>query len=256
MEKQKELDIYNIILKYPPFLTSRRRNKTTDIKHYLRNGGYIHATADCAVTVEDAEKMFAAILLSFQPYRMKHGAIDVVSCYVYLSDIKKLCNTHDYNSIFDSLQHIAKLTITQTDEKGKTIQITHMLHKVVRLEGNEGVIQMLLDYDFYAYCKNKATSLTIDVQKYIQLNPITKNLYSFIITNSNNVFYEDTLIERALIQVSRRDKAQAMLKNALQELKDAYVIKDYELITKNKQRMYRIERFHEELATAGGKPTP
>ncbi|MFN3480978.1 MAG: hypothetical protein ACK415_11425 [Thermodesulfovibrionales bacterium] len=85
---------------------------------------------------------------------------------------------------------------------------------------------------------------------------MTKNLYSFLATNSSHEFSEDVLIERSVIMASRRDKARETLKKALNELVQYGVIKSYAPLKRNKTWVFIIRRPRTELSTAGGKNYP
>lgn len=83
------------------------------------------------------------------------------------------------------------------------------------------------------------------MSKYSKLGNTAKNLYSYIATNTGDIFDENLLIERAVIQNNRKCDNQTALKKALNELKSEYIIKNFKLLKKDGQRQIIIDKFDE-----------
>lgn len=241
------VEVYRRILKYPPFALKRRPGAMY-IKHNLETG-YIEAVAPEFVTVEDAEKMFACLL-----GKVRHKDEKTVTTLCHIADVRKIVNCNDDKYIEQALKRVASMTISMHFESKKTI-ITHLIHRA-DLDYSTGIITLLWDSVFYDACKTK--SLTMNLSLYSQLTPAAKNLYSFIISNSADEFTEGLLIERCVINASRRDKAQSMLKNALDTLVNMKVITSYSIAGRGESRKYKIARARRtvEFSTAGVKHSP
>lgn len=204
----------------------------------LRNGEKIEISSPHYVTTTDAEKLYFTMVYGRQGRRLKEGGIDVIVLYIHIYDLSKKIGNNDYENILQSLERIMDLRISYS---GKGIKdITHFLHKVF-YDRNTGYIQVLVDYNFYIACINEG--LRLDFEKYGVLNPVSKNLYCYLISNSNNKFREELLIDRTNISASRKDKAQSMLRKSLQELKDKYIIEDFIIEKKKGQRFVIIKQF-------------
>lgn len=201
------VEVYRRILKYPPF-TPGRAGGVMHIKHQLTDG-YIEATAPEHVTTEDAEKMFVCIVLA----KEKRSEEKTITTSCHIADVRKIINCNDDKYIERALKRTAKLTLSMHFSK-KTI-VTHIIH-YVELDYATGIITIVWDRLIYDACKTKA--LTLNLSLYIRLTPVAKNLYSFLIANQGREFYEDTVVERCVIKAKRKDKAQEMLKKALNEL--------------------------------------
>lgn len=243
-QREGNIEVYRRILKYSPFALKRRKGIHQSI-HHLSSGGTITAVAPEAVTVEDAEKLYALILVGNEGQMIEaHNGFSVIAVSAKFSDIKNATHAHDYKAIKKALERITMLTIKYRyvkNDKDDYI-ITHIIHKI-KLDENKNTITALFDCDFWKACKEK--SLTMHFPTYQSLAPATKNMYGFIITNSGNIFTEDLLIERAALTEGRRDNRQKIIKKALQELTDKAIIDKYEVVKKNGTRLYRIYRIRE-----------
>lgn len=234
---EKEISIYHRLLKYPPFAVKTQQG-TMKIVHQMRNGGKVEALAPQSVTTLDAEKLYIAILNGKFWKRLKVGHSDVILLCVFIYDLAKRTKNNDYYSIIRSLERISTMTISYSGNGIR--ETTHLLHRVY-YDKRTGYVEMLVDYKFYVYCKEKG--LKLNIEKYTLLDPITKNLYCYIISNSGSRFREETLINRINIRSSRKDGDQFKLRKSLQELKDKHIIKDFSIQKKQKERFVIIERF-------------
>lgn len=244
--KRKNVDLYRRILKYPPFATGKRTGHM-NITHLTKYGKVV-ARAVEYVTSEDAEKLFCAIYIA-----QKNKAIKVISVSdndfgniiridIQIQDIKKLVNNHDEKSIIKAINRLQGLDVTYFETKENKIISQIGIHPILKYHfaQESGGLTLFLDPSFYEACKEK--SLTIDLNKYNSLSPTGKNLYGYISSNSSDIFNEDLLIERAVIQALRKDKAQGILKKALAELKNNHIISNFKTIKKDGHRLINIER--------------
>jgi len=248
--KKDYLEIYRRVLKYPPFLTNRRYHKgNMEIRRKVRNGEVIARSVE-PVTVEDAEKLYALLLVSREPKLLTYKDIEVVGITAYMADIRRLTGNARYDHIKESLKRIAGLVIEFVNHTEKKYMITHLLHDV---QYNEKTCEItaLVNAKFYRLCKEQG--LKINFETYAKLSPVAKNLYSFLISNSGNVFTEDLLIDRAVIQTNRKNNAQALLKNALNDLVSCHAIKSWERYKNNGQWFIKITRYNNHNQGGGDK---
>jgi hypothetical protein len=240
--ENKNVNIYRRLLKYPPFAVSRGKGGgSMIIKHKLKNGKEIIATAPEYVTVEDAEKLYALcyIAQNKKSYSIisteKFGKMAEITVFVW--DIRKLTNCHSDSFINQALNRIALIKIQYNFAKKSST--THIIY-TANFDEDTGEINVLMDLNMFKNFAEK--SLTINIEKYALLRPVAKNLYGFIATNSSNIFKENTLIERSVIQAKRKNKAQDILGKAITELKNNNIIKNFKIEKKDGQRFIKIER--------------
>ena len=94
----------------------------------------------------------------------------------------------------------------------------------------------------------------INIEKYIELKPVAKNLYGYVATNSGNMYREDILIERTASGATRKDKAQSIIRESFAELKNSHIINDFKIVKKGSQRYISIDKIGKnKLTTTGGK---
>ena len=248
MKNKDKVSIYRRILKYPPFAV-KKKSGAMEIIHHTKNGKVVARAAEY-VTTEDAEKLFCIIYIAQKNNTVKTVNVndkdfgDIIRIDVEIKNIKKITNNHDERSVLNSIDRLQNLSITYFElEKNKIIsQIgIHPLLKY-KFEANTVLLTLYLDKNFYEACDSKA--LQINISKYAKLGNTAKNLYGFIATNSGDIFTEDLLAERAVIQNknSRKCEIQRGIKRALTELKAEHIIKDYSLTKKDGIRFISIER--------------
>lgn len=230
-DRETDIDIYDHVLKYPPF-AAKRRPGPMRIEHKLKNGNSVVAEATESITTEDAEKLFAAILVSRVASESDEGA--TLICHI--KDIRKVTNDNDDEHIVTALERLKKLTITA--DYGEHKLVTGFVAEVTM--HSSGLIVLVLTPSFWQYCRERRLSLNVDT--YCSLPPVAKNLYSFIVSNSGDVFKEETLIERAVIEDQRKDNAQLALKRALNVLTDRHIIRGYRRVKKDKTWYVAIAR--------------
>jgi hypothetical protein len=246
-KSDENLEVYRRILKYSPFLLKREKGGHL-VTHHLEGGGIITTAAARAVSVEDGTKLYALMLNKESAITEDiHGDFRVIVVKCKLSKIRMACNSHDYSQIFKALERIAGLTISYEsgkNDKSFNAFVTHIIHSVKMSEPKNEVIA-LFDADFFRACQEK--SLTLHFPTYQQLSPAAKNLYSFLISNSGNVFSEDLLFERCGLTQGRKDDRQRTLKKAMQEIVDRAIIVGHKVEKKNGVRMYYIQRIRESI---------
>ena len=237
MKDDKHIDVYRRVLKYPP-VAAKRRPGPMKIQHILNDAGTVMVEAPEYVTSEDLEKLYAVMYVSrIKGEVVYYEDVKSVKVRVHISSIRNICCAHDDKYIHDALQRVTKLTISFVF--GKKYVTMHLLNRV-EFDPSIGIITAYIDYDFYKRCVYEPLRLSVDT--YCTLSPIAKNLYSFLVSNTANIFHENTLIERAVIQTSRTDKAQAMLRKALNELVSCGVIASYHRTKSNGQWIITIAR--------------
>ena len=247
-DNKDKVSIYRRILKYPPFAVGKKTG-AMQIIHHTKNGKVVARAAEY-VTTEDAEKLFCIIYIAQKNNTVKAVNVndkdfgDIIRVDVEIKDIKKLTNNHDERSVLNSIYRLQNLSITCFELEKKKIAGQIGIHPILKysFKADTGVLTLFLDKNFYNACDNKA--LQIDIVKYSKLSATAKNLYTFIATNSGDVFTEDLLIERVVIQTERKDNSQKLLKKALNELKKEYIIKDFNITKKNKERLISISSFN------------
>lgn len=235
------VQIYRRILKYPPFLPKRKPGPMKILHHV--DGGYYVSEAPEAVTTEDFEKFLVAMPV----FRLVSESDEGATVVFHVSEVKKRTGAKDDKYIIDALIRLTKLTLRAhfNNPKGKKTIATHIIHHAEI--DPQGVITLILNRTFWEWCKAKG--LKINTRIYSELRPATKNLYSFLIANPSSVFHEDTLIERAVIQASRKCDAQVMLRDALNELVEKGIIRGYNRYKSNGtwhievQRLFSISEF-------------
>lgn len=253
--KKTTVEVYNKLLKYPPF-ASKRLVGTMKIVHNLAGGKSITTIAPEYVTTEDAEKLY--ILCFFAQKNKSYHIIEtenfgkIVELSAEINDIRKMSNNNNDEHIINSLKRIKQITI-HFEFKNKK-RSTGVIHDII-YDPKTGKINVLMSVKMFNNFANKA--LTLDIANYAKMTPGTKNLYSFIISNSGDKFKEDLMIERAVIQAGRKDTAQRILKENLNELKENHIIIDFEITKKDRKRYINIRKNRgNELSTAGGKHYP
>jgi hypothetical protein len=239
-KKNCYVDIYRRILKYPPFALKRKPGAMR-IVHRV-DGGNAEATAATYVTVEDAEKIFAALYFAKNIKNANLNGIEITASQCHISELRRLTNCNDDKFIEHCLQRARSLTLKYIFSNSKGFIVTGILHDA-RLDA-EGVLTILWNKDFFDACKTKA--LTLNLSVYSNLSPTAKNLYSFLIANNSPYpFSEDLLFERCGIVEGCKNNKQKALMRALKELVDRAIIAGYKVEKKDGKRMYHIQRIRE-----------
>lgn len=234
---QKYVKLYRRILKYPPVLTARKKGPMRIIHHLV--DGEVIIEAPKAVTVEDLEKALAIIWLAQHNKAKITEGINEIIIQTSMYQIAQICNNHNYLHIWQCLKKVATLTIEYIFQKHQEYFALHVINKV-HWDNKDASLSVSFDKTFFELCMNKA--LKMDLQTYINLSPVSKNLYSFFITNSYSKFEEKTLIERAVIMASALKNQRRILLNSLQELKEKSIIKNFSKQKINKTWIYYINR--------------
>ena len=242
-KKNKTVDVYRRLLKYPPFAVSRKAGTMT-IKHKLKHGGEITAACLEHVTTEDAEKLYALcyIVQKNKTYNIiqteKFDKIAELTANIW--DIRKIVNCNDDMYIYKAIDRIAGIKISYNFGKNKSS--THIIH-AVKFNKATGEINVLMPLDMFRNFKTKA--LNIDIEKYSKVSATAKNIYGYISTNSGNIFNEDLIAERAVIQnnSNRKCEMQRAIKRAFNELKKEHIIKDFQISKINGKRQIIIDKF-------------
>jgi hypothetical protein len=227
MKNNREVDIFNRVLKYEIFSVSEKRKKGYDRTISL-NDDKIRVT--CFETVNQHDRNLLFVMVHFFCEAEKYKAIDVilhedirvVAADFYIRDISLLLKNNDYDYFKECLDRLTSMTIFFSDRK-KSEPFRFVQHYKINEENK--TITVYINYDFFILCK--ARGLTVDLTTLLNLKKqIAKQLYSVIISNSN-IHYEKTLIERTGINTNRYDNAQQLLKQAFEELVEKHVIKSF-----------------------------
>jgi hypothetical protein len=213
------------------------------IKHKLKEGE-ITATCTEYVTSEDAEKLYALcyIVEKNKTYKIiKTEKFDeIAELTTNIWEIRKLTNCNDDMYIYKALDRITGIKIKY--DFGKKKSSTHIIH-AVKFNQATGEINVLMPIQMFKNFQIKA--LSIDIEKYSNLSATAKNLYGYLATNSSEIFNESLLIERAVVQASRKSEEQRAIKRALNELKKEYIIKDFKIEKKDGKRQVILNKYSE-----------
>lgn len=229
------VNIYRGVLKYPPF-SVQKKHGSMRIVHHLSGGGEVICEAIHAVTVNDAEKIFAAV---FYSQNVVEGEMGTLRGTVKMQDIRRITGCNDDAAILVALRRAAGLVITCKYEATKTMTVTHLIHKIVYRK-DEGQVDVLFDTDFYNACREKG--LMLDLETYCGLSPTAKNLYSFLTTNSGDKFRSKLLIERSCIFAKRHSNARKSLFRSLNELRDRGIINSFSVEKEDRVDFVCIEK--------------
>jgi hypothetical protein len=232
MKNKSELKVYRRLLKYPPWAPWRHDGPMT-IKHKLKNKATITATAPEFVTVSDAEKLYAAIYYSFAE---RHVG-EEVEFKAVIGKIRKKTNCGNEDYIFTAIERVTQLTIKYSG--GRKDILFHIINRV-EFDKLTGILTIKMPLETYDAFKNK--KLTLNLDNYIELQPIGKNVYGFLASNSACRFRESLMFERAGITTKRENDKQKILKRALLDNKNNYIIQDFKIEKKNRQRYVIIDR--------------
>lgn len=239
--------IYRRLLKYSPF-APRRKDGVMKIIHHLKADKRIEATATEYVSVSDAEKLYVAIYIANKTQNISIDGSQA-SFSVFIKDIKKACKINNENYILEALKRITQITIGYYFPKTK--RVFHIIDAVY-FNGETGVLKIKMPAETFKAFQERAAN--IDIRKYIELQPVAKNLYGYVATNSANTFRENLLIERTASGATRKDNAQGIIKKSFAELKNSHIINDFKIIKKGGQRYISIDKIGKnELTTTVGK---
>jgi len=234
--------VYRRLVKYPPWALKRRPGPMK-IRHKLE-GGYAEYTAPEYVTVEDGEVLYAVLYLSqhgqttLETTVIQNFKVAAITTYDYM--IMKVLNTHNRERVLDSLKKLRQLTISYNFNNGARF-ITGLVHSI-KYNPASGKISILFPHELWQAFIEK--TLSINYIEYLSLSPASKNLYSFLCSNTGDIFTEDLLIERSCIEASRKDKSQNILKSALQDLVARHIIKSFFIFRcETKVRYVLIDRY-------------
>ena len=248
IKKDNKVNIYRRVLKYPPF-SAGKKSGAMEIIHNTKKGKVI-ATAHEWITTEDAEKLYNIIYIAQTNKQVKIINIDddklknIIKININIKDIKKLTNNHNESKILDSIRRLKTLVITY-QELIKNKLITEKAISIIieyDFDARTGILTLYLNKEFYEACENKNLAINLDI--YNKLTATSKNLYSFLATNSGNIFTEDLLIERLVILNKRKCDNQTAIKKALLELKSEHIIKDFKIVKKDSKRLINIDKFN------------
>jgi hypothetical protein len=165
----------------------------------------------------------------------------VAGAKFYLSDIVNLSQSK-WTFVVDSLERLQTLQIKYKNSR-YTIRSTP-LPKIV-IDEKDKTVNVFFDYDLFQKSITKETALTQNLTHFVSLRSnVAKALYDFITANSSiRTFREDTLFKRLDLDAQAKFRAREWLKQAWQELKDNYIIKDYSICKKNGMRYYTYEPY-------------
>ena len=246
----KKVKIYRRLLKYSPF-APRRKDGVMKIIHHLKGNRRIEAVAAEYVSVSDAEKLYVAIYIANKTKNVSMDGSQALFS-VFIKDIKKACSINNENYIFEALKRITQITISYYFFKNK--KVFHIINEV-DFNSETAVVKIKMPLETFQAFQEKAAN--IDIRKYIELKPVSKNLYGYISSNSGNTFRENLLIERTASGATRKDKAQNIIRESFAELKNSHIINDFKIVKKDGQRYINIEKIKKnELTTTGGKHSP
>ncbi len=239
-----DVEIYRRFLKYP-FGLPKRKGISHYVKHILNNGRIEYKAPD-PIGTEDTEVLYTLFTLIQQGKTMitlsNTEKIPVTCVETTVQDIAKELNTHNYQRVLDSLRRLKGLSMHCYYGKKKEVHI-NIIYRIEYFRDTGG-IRILIAEEIYRALMNK--TLTISYDTYIDLSPTAKNLYTYLTTNSGDTFKEDTMIERAVILASRKCDAQVKLREAVDDLKNNGIIRDYSRRKKDGTWYITIDRKRQE----------
>jgi hypothetical protein len=246
-DDKKFVNIYRRVLKYPPFAAGKKSGAML-ITHNTKEGKII-ATAHEWITTEDGEKLYNIMYIAQKNKQVKIINIDdnklknIIRIDVNIKDIKKLTNNHNESKILDSIRRLKTLVITYQEISKNKIITEKAINIIIQydFDAKSGILTLYINREFYLACENK--NLTINLSIYNKLTATSKNLYSFIATNTGTIFTENLLIERAVIFNKRQCDNQTAIKKALSELKNEHIIKNFIISKKDGKRLINIDKF-------------
>ncbi len=229
------INVYRRIIKYPCCALQRKKGPMM-LKHHSKNGT-VTVQAPEYVTTEDFEKLYIVLMLAQQKKCKVEETEYTIHIETNMKDIAAVINSNNYPSIFASLERLAKITV-----KYNFYNVVGILHVLDCVEWNKqnGKVKININKNFFDLCRMKFLSLNCIT--YTKLSPAARNIYCFLISNSQNTYNEEILIERGVIQCTRRDNARRLLKQALDDLVQARIIQSYKVKKSEKGYMYKIVR--------------
>lgn len=238
--------IYHRFMRYPLFPPTKSfYKKHKKVVHALDEHGEVIAIVQ-NVTVEDFEALAAALRLVIEnkanktdtkyitPIKGRETEITIV--HVNLSDLKRKLNRHSYIDIWTSLVKISHIDIVYdfVTEKGKHEKI--ILKPIIQaIATQDNQIEIHFMKLFFDNCFQKCLRFDLDVL--LKLPPIAKNVYLYLMANTDKeIFRLQTILSRCLL-TSREFKEQKKdLKRALNALKKLKLLKNFE-ITKDRVKI-------------------
>lgn len=230
--KNKNVNIYSRLVKYPMFPVSPKTYVEQDIKGYKAI-----MTSKYPVSVNTGEKLFGILYLlkigsaeitHFKTENLEFKDDEVIIISFKMSEYAKLFDTHDYNDLLDELDKLQGITISYEYPRGGRWTTSPIL----AYKYKDGKIKVIMERLFFDLCNNYP--LYINYECYTKLNKLEKNIYKILISNLNkNKISIETLMERCLTSLSSKKDFKKKLKRCIQKLiqlnilENAQITKDF-----------------------------
>lgn len=220
------IKVYAKMLKYPMFPIV----KDKEVTHYI---GHITVTMSSSIPVNTntEEKLFALLYLirnekaKVELLSNKEIEYYVIKCNI--KDLAKACSTKDYKNIIDELENLLRVTFTFSNPNNSKFSFTSI--SAVKYDASTGNITVVMNSIFYRLC-NSSMTLHINFEKYQKLPPAAKNVYKYLIANSDREYLLiDTIKERCHINTTSKHHTVAKLKTTAELLKKENLLKSFKI---------------------------
>lgn len=214
-KKHFDIQVYSKMLKYPMFPIVR----DIEVTHFIHNIA-ITMRSSIPVSTNTEEKLFALLYLiknkiaKIELLSNKEIEYYVIKCTI--KDIAQACSTKDYKNIIDELENLMKVTFTFANPNGSRFSFTPIA--AVKYDASTGIVTTVMNSIFYKLCNSNMT-LHLNFEKYQKLPPTAKNLYKYLIANSDKeCLLINTIKERCHIKTTTKHHTVAKIKKAAESL--------------------------------------
>lgn len=220
------IKVYSKLLKYPMFPVIR----DTEVTHYV-NGITVTMKSSIPVNTNTEEKLFALLYLirnnkaKIELLSNKDIEYYVIKCKI--KDLAEACATKNYRNIIEELENLLKITFAFTNPNNSKFSFTPVA--AVKYDAPSGSITVVMNSIFYRLC-NSSMTLHLNFKKYQKLPPAAKNVYKYLIANSDREYLlVDTIKERCHIKTSSKHHTVAKLKTIAELLKKENLLKSFKI---------------------------
>lgn len=220
------IKVYSKLLKYPMFPII----KDTEVTHYV-NDITVTMKSSIPVNTNTEEKLFALLYLirnnKAKTELLSNKDIEyyVVKCKI--KDLAEACSTKNYGNIIEELENLLKVTFTFVNPNNSRFSFTPIA--AVKYDAPTGTVTTVMNSIFYRLC-NSSMTLHINFEKYQKLPPAAKNVYKYLIANSDREYLLiDTIKERCHINTASKHHTVAKLRTIAELLKKENLLKSFRI---------------------------
>lgn len=234
-KRDRILQLYANLVKYPLF----KIQPSSETIQQTNTGEVILKSAH-PVSIHTEEKLF---LLTYLLQKSKQQENDLI---IKLKQLAEITSLHDYKIILKEIQKIKSINL-------KLIPNSDLLVSPITsysLNTQKNLIIITFDPKFLELCSCKYT-LKINLDVYLKLNPIGKNVYKYLLANSSRESLKiESIKQRCHINITHYYHIREKLKKIMLFLKDSNIIKDfsfdkdkvnYSFCYKNKEEIFDFE---------------